>query len=124
MKTEKWAMLTVLSSTFFASFGTIFLKKGSMGLTPDITALALNYPLWMGCVLYGFGATLLIISLKHGELSVLYPIYALNFVWVSILSPWFYTTDSMNTVKWIGVLIIMGGVSLVGYGSSRRVKHD
>ena len=56
-------------------------------------------------------------SLKHGELSVLYPIYAMNFIWVSIMSPYFFETDSMNEVKWVGVLAIVAGVALIGLGS-------
>ncbi|MFC2163232.1 hypothetical protein ACFLRF_06080 [Candidatus Altiarchaeota archaeon] len=124
MKTKKWAMLTVLVSTVFASFGTISLKMGSHGLTLNPIDLLTNYPLMIGVILYGLGATLLIVSLKHGELSVLYPIYALNFVWVSILSPVFYAEDSMNQLKWGGIIIIMVGVSLIGYGSNKGVPDD
>ncbi|MFH1836261.1 MAG: hypothetical protein ABH851_08745 [Methanobacteriota archaeon] len=68
-------------------------------------------------MLYGIGAIMLIVSLKYGELSVLYPIYGLNFIWVSILSPYFFPSDSMNLVKWIGVVFVIGGVSLIGLGS-------
>ena len=71
----------------------------------------------VGCVLYAVGAVMLIVSLKYGELSVLYPVYALNFIWVSVLSPRFFPSDSMNAVKWLGVFFVMVGVSLIGLGS-------
>ncbi len=122
MKTKSWAMLMVLISTFVTSSGQIFLKKGAMGLSVDLFDIILNFPLLIGCVFYAVGAVMLIVSLKYGELSVLYPIYALNFIWVSILSPWFYVTDSMNMAKWFGVIVIMAGVSLVGIGSKEVGK--
>ncbi|MFH1402719.1 MAG: hypothetical protein ABIH11_00435 [Candidatus Altiarchaeota archaeon] len=119
MKTKKWAMFAVLASTFITSFGQIFLKKGAMSLSLNPLDVILNVPLWVGSIFYGLGAIILILSLKHGELSVLYPIYALNFIWVSVLSPWVYSTDAMNPVKWAGVAVIMIGVSIVGYGSGK-----
>lgn len=110
----------VLTSTVFTAAGQIFFKRGSAGLVWDAGVLLANYPLWAGFVAYGLGALMLIAALKHGELSVLYPIYALNFVWVSVLSPAFFPADSMNTVKWMGVLLVVAGVSAIGLGSGRE----
>jgi len=107
----------VLFSTLITSSGQILLKTGANRLAPDVVSILLNFPLILGLIFYMLGAAILLFSLKHGELSVLYPIYATNFVWVSILSPMFFPSDSMNPYKWIGVFIILAGVSLVGYGS-------
>ncbi len=119
MDKNRLAMIAVFFSTFVTSGGQIFLKNASMNLSFDLTALITNYPLYIGCFLYGIGAIMLILSLKYGELSVLYPIYALNFIWVSIMSPIFFPTDSMNLVKWTGVVFVIFGVSAVGLGSRR-----
>jgi len=119
MDKVKLAMVVVFLSTFVTTGGQIFLKKAAGNLTWDASALLANYPLFVGCVLYGIGAIMLILSLKYGELSVLYPIYALNFIWVSIASPFFFPTDAMNLFKWIGVVFVILGVSTVGLGSGR-----
>jgi multidrug transporter EmrE-like cation transporter len=117
MKTRLSAMFLVLVSTIFASSGQILVKMGANNMVDGIFLPATFIPLVFGYGLYLVGAALLIVSLKWGELSVLYPIYALNFIWVSILSPIFFTTDTMNLVKWIGVFFVVCGVSVVGLGS-------
>ncbi len=117
MKTKPRAIALILLSTIFTSSGQIFLKKGSNQLVLNVLQILTNHPLIIGCMLYGIGAIMLIVSLKYGELSVLYPIYGLNFIWVSILSPYFFPSDSMNLVKWIGIVFVIGGVSLIGLGS-------
>jgi len=119
METKPRAVVLVLLSTLFTSSGQIFLKKGANQLVLDVFAILRNNPLILGCVLYGIGAVMLIISLRYGELSVLYPLYALNFIWVSILSPWFFQSDSMTSVKWLGVFFVIAGVSVIGLGSRR-----
>lgn len=111
------AVPLVLLSTVFASFGQILVKMGANRLVLSPVKLLLNYPLYIGYGLYLVGAGLLIASLKYGDLSVLYPIYALNFIWVSVLSPVFFDSDSMNAVKWLGVFLVVLGVSIIGYGS-------
>jgi multidrug transporter EmrE-like cation transporter len=70
-----------------------------------------------GC--YAVSALLFIIALKHGELSVLYPIIASTYVWVTFLSPMFFPTDSINWLKIAGVLCIVGGVTTIGIGANK-----
>jgi len=122
MATKIWAMTLVFLSTLITASGQIFLKIASEKLTFDIILLITNYALWIGSILYFIGAGILIVSLKYGELSVLYPIYAMSYVWVSLFSPMFFKTDSMNLTKWIGIFVIIIGVSLIGIGSSRNFK--
>ena len=55
-------------------------------------------------------------ALRQGHLSVLYPIIALTYVWVTILSPMFFA-DRLNPFKVAGVTLIVFGVSLIGMGS-------
>lgn len=116
MKTSVKAMLLVLFSTIFTAAGQIFYKLASARLDTNLVHQLTNYPLFAGAIVYGIGAIMLLVALKHGELSVLYPIYALNFIWVSILSPVFFPSDSMNIIKWFGVLSVIVGVSLIGMG--------
>jgi multidrug transporter EmrE-like cation transporter len=124
MKTKKWAMGLVFLSTVSAASGQILIKMGTNMLKPNIWSLITDYPLIIGYSLYGLSAAVLIYCLKHGELSVLYPIYAMNFIWVAIMSPVFFPgADSMNLHKWAGVLAVVAGVVLIGLGS-REAHND
>ncbi|MBM3309202.1 MAG: hypothetical protein FJY77_03020 [Candidatus Altiarchaeales archaeon] len=119
---NKWPVLLVLFSTFVASTGQIFLKSGANNLNWNPIEQLSNIPLIIGCMLYLLGAIMLIVALKYGDLSLLYPIYSLNFIWVSIMSPYFFETDFMNAIKWVGVLVVVIGVSCVGLGSASDSK--
>ena len=70
----------------------------------------------MGLLLYAVGGTILILSFRGGEVSVLYPIIATSYIWVSFLSIYFLG-EAMNIFKWIGVFTIISGIVLIGYGS-------
>ncbi len=115
MKTKPWAFAVVLLCTLLTSAGQIFLKSGvNKILTFNIASIITNQHLILGLLFYAVGAVLLIMGLRGGELSVLYPLIATSFIWVSIASPYFFPTDSMNPWKWAGVLLIVGGVASMG----------
>ena len=97
MQTKPRAILFVLLCTIATAFGQIFLKIGSgTNFSSAIDVLLsfelLNplakplYALFLGLCLYGIGASLLILALRYGELSVIYPIFATNYIWVTLLS--------------------------------------
>ena len=62
----------------------------------------------------------MILSLRGGEVSVLYPIIATSYIWVSFLSI-FFLNESMNNFKWLGVTSIIAGIILIGYGSKESM---
>ncbi len=103
--------LTILSS-ICASAGQIALKYGSMKLKITIESLMKNYALMTGLFFYGLSSIIFIIALKGAELSVLYPLASLNYVWVSLLSMKLLK-EKMNKYKWAGIAVIIIGVTLV-----------
>ena len=118
-------MALVLASTLSAASGQILIKMGVNDvdvqiidkILADFNIVLTLVPLAVGYFLYALAAGMLIIALKYGQLSVLYPIYAMNFVWVAVMSPVFFESDSMSPLKWAGVAAIVVGVSLIGLGS-------
>ena len=74
-----------------------------------------NWALIAGYICLAANTALLVLALRDGQLSVLYPIIALTYVW-AILSPMFFN-DVINTYKVIGVGLIVVGVSFIGLGS-------
>ena len=111
------AIVLVFLCTLSGAGAQILLKYGTNHLTrAGALGYLLNAPLLAGLVLYGVNTVLLVMALRHGHLSVLYPIIALTYVWVTILSPMFFA-DHLNAFKVTGVSFIVAGVSLIGRGS-------
>ena len=69
-----------------------------------------------GYICLAANTALLVLALRDGQLSVLYPIIALTYVWVTVLSPMFFN-DIINVYKVVGVGLIVVGVSFIGLGS-------
>ena len=72
-----------------------------------------NFRLFCGYVLYGIMTVLMALALKGRELSRLFPIIALTYVWVTILSL-FLLGEHMNFFRSIGIAFIVCGVSVLG----------
>ena len=120
MATKLWSVLLVLFTTLLTSSAQLLWKKGSATLAFDIASILTNYYLLGGLLLYIFGGTLIIISFRGGEVSVLYPIIATSYIWVSFLSILFLS-ESMNLFKWAGIASIIVGIASIGYGSNYTV---
>ena len=58
----------------------------------------------------------IIIGLRGGELSVLYPLAATGYIWVSLLSVKLLK-EKMSLFKWLGVSVIIAGITLIGLGA-------
>ena len=117
MATQLWAIGLVILATLVGAFGPIFLKKASSNKLSSIKSLLANYNLFIGVFLYGLSTILFIPALKGGDLSVLYPFVALVYIWVSLLSVKFLG-EKMNKYKWIGIALIIVGVSFIGIGAN------
>ena len=116
METQLWAIGLVLLACFLGSFGPIMLKKASGKISFKIRDIIKNYYLISGFLFYGIGTILFVPALKGGELSVLYPLVAITYVWVSLWSVKFLK-EKMNKKKWIGVMLVIIGVVFIGLGA-------
>lgn len=112
--TKKTSIFMMLFCTILTSAAQIFLKKGAL-LLPNIFT---NVPLIIGCFIYGLGAFIFIVALKGGDLSMLYPIIATSYIWVALLSDYFFD-ELISPLKWLGILSVVVGVSFVGFGSRK-----
>lgn len=72
-----------------------------------------NTKLFVGYSLYGINTVLMAYALKGRELSRLYPIIALTYVWVTGLSV-VLLAEHMNFFRALGVAFIVTGVSILG----------
>jgi multidrug transporter EmrE-like cation transporter len=112
----------VFCCTLFGAAAQILIKTGANSLAPNPTVAEMvvriftHLPLFTGYAFYGISTILLVLALRHGELSLLYPVIALTFVWVTILSI-VMLHETMNPLKFIGIGIIVSGVAILGKGS-------
>lgn len=117
-KTSISAIVFMLFSAVFASAGQILFKFAANS-TSNITTFILNPFLYLGLMGYGLGLLFMIKAIRRGELTVVYPVLATSFIWVSLASPVFFATDSMNIEKWAGVIFVIFGITLVGKGRQK-----
>ena len=127
MNVNKKAILLILITTFLTSTAQILFKTTANDLVFDIVKIITNYKLLIGLLLYLVGGILVIISFRHGEITILYPILATSYVWVNLLSNYFFE-EQINIFKWMGIAAIIIGVSLLGFGkknsaSFKEVEH-
>ena len=119
----------VLGCTVFAATAQVLMKFGmahtlppvngdSSTWMPFVLALATDIPLILGFGAHSLNALLLILALRDGELSMLYPVIALTYVWVNLLSMYFFH-EHMNVWKALGIALVIGGVGLLGRASSK-----
>lgn len=128
--TEKHAnpAFLVMICTLFASAAQILLKFGAEhpmppahldsvgGVIDLIGAILANRLLIFGYSLHGCNALLLIFALRKGHLSLLMPLYSLSYIWVDLLSLYFFH-EHMNVWKGVGIALIIAGVSVLGKAS-------
>jgi drug/metabolite transporter (DMT)-like permease len=113
------SVLRVLLCTVFGAAAQMLIKSGAnqlphvSGFVPNVLAMAANAHLLAGYSLYGISTVLLIVALRHGELSLLYPVIALTYVWVAILSVLVFH-EYLNPLRLSGVAVIVFGVAVLG----------
>ncbi len=111
--------ITVLC-TLLGAGGQVLIKLGAvqLGASTSPVAMVTNPLLFSGYVLYALMTALFVVALRDEELSILYPIIALTYVWVTGLSVWLFR-ESFNWAKAAGVVTIVVGVSVLGRDGKR-----
>ena len=112
METKMWPVALAVCCAFMGSLAQLLFKLGSASVQFNLWTWVTNFRVLGGMTLYGFSAVLFVVALKHGNLSVLYPIIATSYVWVAIIS--FKILDEpLSMPKWFGIALILGGVMLI-----------
>ena len=110
----------VFICTILGAAAQILIKNGVNQMTHFSPMQAIqNLPLIAGYCLYGINTLLLMLALRDGELSMLYPIIALTYVWVTMLST-YYFKEHISLGKLAGIVVIVGGVTVLGKATSKR----
>lgn len=111
----------VFGCTICGAAAQVLMKIGAeplRGLDPFHALLAMftNVPLICAYALYGGSVVLMTLALRDGELSSLYPVISLTYVWVAFLSVAMFH-ESISLLKACGLGSIIAGVAFLGRGS-------
>lgn len=117
---RRLAIFIVLACTLLVAIAQYLIKLGAnhlshAGLLATMIGIFTIPQLFAGYCLYGIFTVLFVYALRHGELSVLYPLIALSYVWVTITAVLAFH-ETMNPFKIVGVLVIIFGVAVLGWG--------
>jgi drug/metabolite transporter (DMT)-like permease len=117
------AILLVICCTLIIAVAQYLIKLGAnrlghAGLMATLIGIFTIPPLFMGYCLYGVFTVLFVYALRHGELSILYPLIALGYVWVTITAVVAFH-EVMNPFKLIGVTVIVAGVAVLGWSGRK-----
>src|ERR1700729_3327410 len=131
VKRSNKSIYLVLGCTVFAASAQVLMKFGaghpmpavnladSSTWLPFVAGLLGNLPLLLGYCMSAGTAFLLILGLRDGQLSVLYPIISMSYVWVDLLSMYFFH-EQINLWKAAGIVFVISGVGLLGWAGSRQ----
>jgi drug/metabolite transporter (DMT)-like permease len=114
------AIIIVLVCTLLVAIGQYLIKLGAnrlshAGLVATMIGIFTIPQLFAGYCLYAVFTVMFVYALRHGELSVLYPLIALGYVWVTITAVLAFH-ETMNPLKIVGLLVIICGVGVLGFG--------
>ena len=109
------SMLLVFVASVVGSFGAVFLKMGAGRLNGTIASF-LNSRLLIGVALYLGSSVFYAAGIKGGQLSVLYPMVSLGYIWTLAWSRIFFN-EALTREKFVGLGLILVGVCFVGMGS-------
>lgn len=110
------SMLLVLVASFIGSFGAVFLKSGAEKLSRQWTSFVFNYRLALGVLLFLLSSYFFVLGVRHGELTVLYPMVSLGYIWTLFWSRMFFG-EPLTRNKFIGLGLILVGIVFLGFGN-------
>src|SRR5208282_407010 len=125
-------LLILLVGLVFESTGVILLKKGMThigdlnGYTAAemfrvVKAGATNPQILLGVLFEALFFVCLLILMSKSDISFLWPLTALSFVFATFAAMWFLG-ESVSWIRWIGVALIMLGAAFISYSEHAKPK--
>ena len=109
------SILLVLLASVIGSFAGVLLKMGAAHLSKGFRYI-INFPLIFGLFLFVASSIPFLIAIKHGELSVLYPMVSFNYVLTLFWSKMFFK-EPITGGKVGAIAVILGGLVCIGIGA-------
>jgi drug/metabolite transporter (DMT)-like permease len=109
-------ILLVVLCTLFTASAQFFMKRGSSTLKLNLLSILTNYNIIIGLLFYSIGAVIMIYAFKNADLSTVYPLLSLSFLWVMLLSIT-VLKERVLAVEYLGMILIVSGIVFIGKGS-------
>lgn len=116
MKTPISSVVLVLVAGFFGSIAMALLKSGASKLEFNLKSVLSNPHLLLGIVMFCFSSVFFVLGIRHGELTVLYPMVSLGYVWALLWARIFFK-ERMTAAKLAGLGMILSGIVMLYAGS-------
>jgi drug/metabolite transporter (DMT)-like permease len=117
MKTPLSSILLILTSSLIGSFGAVFLKLGAEHMKGSLRSFVRNYWLAIGVCLYLLSSVFFVMGVAQGELTILYPMVSLGYIWTIIWARLFFR-EPFTMSKIAGLVMIIFGVALINFGNA------
>ncbi len=125
-------LVILLIGLIFESTGVILLKKGMNGIGTMhgytaaevmrvVKAGATSPQILLGVFFEALFFLCLLILMSKSEISFLWPLTALSFVFATFAAIWFLG-EKVSWVRWVGVILIMIGAAFISYSEHPREK--
>ncbi len=108
---ELLAISLAVISTIVATFGFVFLKLGTKKIT-NVKEFIFNIRLIIGIIFFLISTVFMVSALKLGNLSEIFPVTSLTYIWVA-LSSWKFLKERMTIKKIVAFGLIVIGVIFV-----------
>ena len=115
MKTPLSSIILVLCASVIGSFAAVFLKMGAAKLKDGLRYIV-NLKLAFGIFLFLASSIPFLIAIKHGELSVLYPMVSFSYVLTLFWSKMFFG-EPITSGKVGAIAVILCGLVCIGLGA-------
>lgn len=104
-------ILVMVLSTLFGAVGSVLFKL-VLNKSKNFSKIFSDFTLYLGIFLFGLGFIVYLFLLRQNDVTYLFPITSLTYVWTSIFSV-VLLNEKMNRRKLIGIsLIVIGIISL------------
>jgi drug/metabolite transporter (DMT)-like permease len=111
MTTPLSSILLVFVASLVGSVGAVFLKLGAEKLRYGFRHI-ISRQAAFGVALFLLSSVFFALGIKHGQLSVLYPMVSLSYVWALIWSRLFFR-ESLTKQKVVALGMILFGIALI-----------
>jgi drug/metabolite transporter (DMT)-like permease len=122
-------LLILLIGLLFETAGVVCLKKG-MNQIGEISSYSLpefvrvlkagisNSKILLGVFFEAVFFAALLVLLSRSDISFLWPLTALSFVFTTFAATWFLS-ERVSATRWVGVVFIMIGAALISYSEHK-----
>jgi drug/metabolite transporter (DMT)-like permease len=113
-KTPLSSIALVFLASLIGSFGAVYLKMGAAHLNRGFRHIV-NWPLAFGIFLFVGSSVPYVMGINKGELSVLYPMVSLGYIWTLFWSRLFFK-EPITKAKIGALAMVLAGIVCISVG--------